>query len=633
MCGIAGIYNFAQGPAVEAEAVKSMCAALTHRGPDDEGFYFGGDIGLGHRRLSIIDIDGGRQPISNEDGTLWIICNGEIYNFRELNKGLRERGHIFKTRSDTETVLHLYEEEGVGCLDKLKGMFSFAIWDGKQRSLFLARDRLGKKPLHYALTGGHLVFASEIKAVLRAGSIDREIDPEALHDYLSLIYVPAPNTMFKGIKKLPAGHYMMCGRDKVEIKRYWDIDLTELPAGGEDELARAIHSKLKEAVRSRMISDVPLGAFLSGGVDSSSVVSLMSELQDEPVITNSVGFPVKGYDELEYARMMSEKCGSDHHEYRVEPDALGIIDDLGYFFDEPFGDASSIPTYYVSKMARQNVKVALSGDGGDESFAGYKRYADVRYISAMQAVLPGMIKSLARSAGNGMARRGGVWPIKTANKLEEFYLPPFDIYFKMISMYKEKEKNSLYGNKLKKAMRGYSTLEKYRKVFDSCRSDELLSKFQYLDIKTYLCDDILVKVDRASMANSLEVRCPLLDHEFMQYAASLPASLKYRGTTGKYILKKAFSKTVPRRILARKKMGFAVPMAHWLANDLRTMVEKELFAADSIIRELFDADHVLGIWHSVLRGDTKWFLKADLSYRIWVLFVLSRWHTRYIKNA
>ncbi|MCX5679749.1 MAG: asparagine synthase (glutamine-hydrolyzing) [Candidatus Omnitrophica bacterium] len=633
MCGIVGIYNFKRDDPVDSGLIRKMCSVLNHRGPDDEGIFCKEPVGLGHRRLSIIDPKLGRQPMSNEDQTLWIVFNGEIYNFLSLRDDLINRGHIFKTRCDTEVIIHLYEEKGVSCLDDLNGMFAFAVWDEKKQSIFLARDRLGKKPLHYAFVNGSLIFASEIKAILQHPSVKKEIDYEALHDYLSLSYVPAPRTMFKGIKKLPAGHYLVCTQGEIESKGYWDLDFSKESNACERDVCEDIRFKLKKAVKSRLISDVPLGAFLSGGVDSSSVVSLMSGLQDEPVITNSIGFSVKSFDELKYARLIAKRYSTDHHEYVVRPETMEVIDKLTYYFDEPFGDSSSIPTYHVSRMARRNVTVALSGDGGDENFAGYNRYVYADRITRFQAIMPRFLKERGMFSPSGFSKKDGGWLGKIKNKLDEFCLPPFDLYFKIISTYGEEEKHYLYGGKLKEAAKDYNTREKFRSIFDRCQSDDFVSKLQYLDIKTYLCDDILVKVDRASMANSLEVRAPFLDYSFMEFTAGIPSRYKLKWLTEKYVLKKAMSKYLPAEILRRPKMGFTVPMEEWLKNDLRVAVEIELFDKEGIIRELFDPEYIRKIWGFVLKGRMIGSSKTDFSYRIWLLFIFSRWFKRYVKNG
>ena len=612
MCGISGIYNFGSGASVDSGLIKKMCSVMAHRGPDDEGIYCEGNIGLGHRRLSIIDLSGGHQPMANEDGSIWIVFNGEIYNFIELKEELLRKSHTFKTHSDTETIIHLYEEEGEACVHKLRGMFAFAIWDGRKKKLLLVRERIGKKPLHYAVLDGKLIFASEIKAILQDPSVKRSINYEALHDYLSFLYVPAPKTMFNGIKKLPAGHYLTCDKDGVRITKYWDLDFSRTAHSSEETLAGELYFRMKDAVKMRLISDVPLGAFLSGGVDSSSVVSLMSELQDGPVITNSIGFSAKAYDELKYASAVAKLYSTDHHEYVVEPEALDVLDKLIWHYDEPFGDASSIPTYYVSKMARQNVTVALSGDGGDENFAGYNRYMFSDAVVRLQNMLPGFMKSLMKGAAA---------------------FDPFGLYFNIISIYKEEEKARLYGTALREKAAGYRSSDHFRRIFDSCPSRDYMSKLQYLDIKTYLCDDILAKVDRASMAVSLEVRAPILDHKLMEFAATIPSGMKARGLKGKCILKEAMAKNVPPEILNRAKMGFGVPIARWMRADLKAAVEAELFAQDGIISELFDREYVAKMWETAQTASLQGFRKTDFSYRIWVLFIFSRWFKRFIVST
>jgi asparagine synthase (glutamine-hydrolysing) len=631
MCGIAGIYTFSGLDTPEERLIRNMSSALSHRGPDGEGVYCCGNVGLGHRRLSIIDIEGGHQPMSNEDGSLWIVCNGEIYNFPQLKEELICKGHRFKTKSDTEVILHLYEEDKKNFISKLRGMFAFAIWNAKTKELILARDRVGIKPLHYAFCEGRLIFGSEIKAILQYPGIRRNIDYEALNDYLSVLYVPAPKTMFEGIYKLPAGHYMCCTPNTHNIEQYWDLDYSKKTIIDENDMKESVYRQLEDAVRAHLISDVPLGAFLSGGIDSSSIVAIMSQLQSQPIVTNSIGFSEKTYDELLYARIVSTHFSTQHHEHIVKTEASEIIDKLTDIYDEPFGDGSCIPTYYLSKIARQNVTVALSGDGGDENFAGYKRYIYSNNILSLQNMLPCFIKNTARHLSRSCKpNRANPWMLKVRNKLDELHLPAFFIYFKIISMYKEEEKSLLYSGSTKERMEGFNTQEKFYRIFQSCRSENYVSKLQYLDIKTYLCDDILTKVDRASMANSLEVRVPLLDHSFMEYVAGITPKLQYNRVSGKLVLKKAMSGILPREILQRSKMGFAVPMAHWMRNDLKHVVGRELFDKNGIVRELFDHEYVKNIWHLVQRRGIIDFRVMSFYYRVWLLFLLSRWHKRFL---
>jgi len=633
MCGIAGIYDYKGKRAVDQSLLRRMADVLHHRGPDDEGIFLRKNVGLAHKRLSIIDLEGGRQPMLNEDGSLCLVFNGEIYNFRELRDELIKKGYEFKTESDTEVILRLYQEEGKDCLQKLNGMFAFAIWDDRNQTLFLARDRLGIKPLHYALQDGKLLFGSEIKAILQDASVERKLDREALHDYLTLMYVPAPKTMFEGIRKLPAGHYMLCTPDGVKIKEYWDVQFVDQNVRDEEEIQSEIVSRLRTSVRSRMISDVPLGAFLSGGVDSSSIVSLMSELSDAPVVTNSIGFSEKSHDELKYARLVADRFRTHHHEYTVNPEALQLLDRLVDLYDEPFGDASAIPTFYVSQMTRQNVKVALSGDGGDETFAGYRRYLHSCRMAAVQNAIPPFIKSGSRALASQLAGAGwNPWRAKVKNKLDELYLSPFDLYFKMNGMFGEQEKHLLYSSQMKAGLEGYSTRDSFYKVFNRCESNDYLSKIQYLDIKTYLCDDILVKVDRASMAHSLEVRVPFLDHTLVEYVASTPASLKMKNGSPKYLLKEAMAAKLSEETRNRSKMGFEIPIESWMKSVMKREVEAELFDRGGIITELFDSNHVKRLWSFVLEGRMGGFSKTDFSYRIWLLFLFSRWFKRHISN-
>jgi asparagine synthase (glutamine-hydrolysing) len=633
MCGIAGSYNFGCSKKIDEGLIKKMCSVLVHRGPDDEGVYCNGNIGLGHRRLSIIDIEGGHQPMSNEDGSVWIVFNGEIYNFHEIEADLIKKGHIFKTRCDTEAIIHLYEDEREECLAKLSGMFAFAIWDNNRKELFLARDRVGIKPLHYSILSGKIVFASEIKAILQDPDVRRQVDREALDDYLSLSYVPAPKTMFKGIKKLPAGNYLVCKKDGIKVKEYWDIDFSNTSSDNEFTIQGNIYSKLKESVGSQLISDVTLGAFLSGGIDSSAIVSLMSEIQNKSVITNSIGFSEKSHDELGYARIVAKKYSTAHHEYIVEPKALDVLEKLTWFYDEPFGDSSSIPTYYVSKMARQNVKVALSGDGGDEDFAGYTKYMYSNAAVRVQNMLPRSIKTVVRTISSNIPdESGNLWLTKLKNKLGDLYLSPFEMYFKIISIFKEYEKAILYSDELKKELKDYSGKAILKNIFDKCNSCDYVSRLQYLDIKTSLSEDMLAKVDRASMANSLEVRVPLLDHTFMEYVATIPSRFKISGLSGKDIFKKAMSKNLPPEIMGRSKMGFSVPIETWLQNELRGMVEEELFAENGSINEFFNIDYIKRTWALALHGRIKCFDTSDFAHRIWLLFIFSRWHKMFIGN-
>lgn len=607
-----------------------MCEVLSHRGPDDSGSFCMGGIALGHRRLSVIDIEGSHQPLSTADGSLWIVFNGEIYNFQALRDELVRKGRVFRTKGDAEVVLHLFAEEGERCLGRLRGMFAFAIWDAKKKALFVARDRVGIKPLHYALSDGRLAFASEVKALLECPWVGRELDYEALHDYLTLMYVPAPKTIFKAIRKLPAGHYLVCNQDGASVREYWDIDFSRTTRDSEETVCLKLYDKLSDSVGSELVSDVPLGAFLSGGVDSSSVVALMAAQQKAPVITNAIGFEEKRFDELAYARVVAERFRTDHHEFIVAPSALDILDKLTWIYDEPFGDTSAIPTYYVSQMTRRAVKVALSGDGGDENFAGYPRYRYMAQAMRLQAALPAFLRSGARSIAGAWGGSSAV-SMKVRYKLADLYLPAFEAYFKNISVFKEDETGALYAPGLTSRLQGYRASSAFKAIFERCGSDDLVSRMQYLDMKMSLPDQMLVKTDRASAANGLEVRVPLLDHELLEFVATIPSRLKVNGPSGKYIFKKAMARALPPDILYRKKMGFSVPLQAWLRTALKDTVEAELFDPSGIIAELFNTDRVRSLWHMTLHNRLRLFDPADLGQRIWLLFVFSRWHKRFAR--
>jgi len=625
MCGICGIYNFKTEEPVSPCLLKDMTDTLIHRGPDDEGFYISGPLGLGHRRLSIIDLEGGHQPIANEDQTVWVVFNGEIYNFVQLQDDLVKKGHIFKTRSDTEVLVHLYEEYGEGCFQYLRGMFAMAIWDERRRKLLLARDRVGKKPLFYFYDGSRLIFASEIKAILKVPDVPRELDLEALSDYLSLAYIPAPKSIFKQIRKLHPGRYLVVSKASVREAEYWDLSFASPRELTEEQWCQRFLETYREAVRLRLVSDVPLGAFLSGGVDSSSVVALMNELTEGPVITSSIGFDKEEFNELGYARLVASAFKTDHHEEIVRPDAVGIIDKLIWHYDEPFADSSAIPTYYVSKTARERVIVALSGDGGDENFAGYRSYYLDKRENRLRRVLPAPLRR--RIFGTLAA----VYPeadrpsriFKGKPTLERLAGSQIEGYFQRVSGIRPALKKKLLHPDARKGLADYDTLEIFRHYFDKANTEDPVSRSQYVSIKTFLVDDILVKVDRASMAHSLEVRAPLLDHKLVELIASMPSSLKLRGKTGKYLFKKAFQGILPEEILNRKKMGFSVPLAHWLRNELKDMAYRAIFSPGD--DNLLDRPTVRQIWREHQSG------LLDRSLELWTLFVFRMWQHKFRK--
>jgi len=625
MCGISGIVYHDRHRPVILDDLKRMCNTLVHRGPDDEGFFVDQNVGLGMRRLNVIDLATGHQPISNEDGRLWIVFNGEIYNYPELRKELEEKGHRFSTNTDTETIVHAYEEYGEHCVTKLNGMFAFAIWDCRKQKLLLARDRLGIKPLYYFLDNRHLVFGSELKAILEHREVPRAIDLEALDSYLTFEYIPAPLSIFKGIKKLPPGHTLVLQDGKASIRQYWDLSFERFE-GREEDLSQALYDLVKDSVRMRLISDVPLGAFLSGGIDSSAIVCMMSELMNQPVKTFSIGFDDPSYNELRYARAVAKHFGTDHHELTIKPDVVNLVEDLVRYLDEPLADVSVFPTYLVSQLARENVTVVLSGDGGDELFAGYDWYLAEKieqyYRGLPSAVrtrwLPQVVSLIPPSS-----RKKGL-----INKLKRFVegsvLPDSLRHFRWNVFMTEVNKDNLYSEELKRSashFNPYSRFIAYLKAFEE--ADPLWQQ-QFADIKTYLPDDILVKVDRMSMANSLEARTPFLDYRVVEFAARLPSHLKLNGFKTKYLLKQCMAKKLPAATLNRKKEGFSIPIKNWLRQELRPLMH-DVLSPERIKREgLFNASYVEKLKAEHLNGN------ANHSHQLWSLMIFEIWRDMYL---
>jgi asparagine synthase (glutamine-hydrolysing) len=626
MCGIAGIYNFKSQEPVSPRLLKAMTDTLVHRGPDDEGFYISGPLALGHRRLSIIDLEGGHQPISNEDESVWVVFNGEIYNFSELQDGLITKGHTFKTRSDTEVIVHLYEEDGERCFERLRGMFAIAIWDGRNRKLVLGRDRVGKKPLFYFYDGSRIAFASEMKAILKIPGVPREIDPQAVSDYFSLLYVPAPKSIFKQIRKVLPGHYVVVSDKGLREVEYWDIHFAATSAATEQQWCDRLLETYREAVRLRLVSDVPLGAFLSGGVDSSSVVALMADLVNHPVTTCSIGFDEKEFNELDYAREVASRFKTNHHEQTVRPDAVGIIEKLVWHYDEPFADSSAVPTYYVSQVARERVTVALSGDGGDENFAGYRRYYFDRRENMMRALLPATVRASFFGTLAALYPKADWAPRIFRGKatFENLARTPIEAYFRSVSAVRPELKGQVLHGDLVKALDGYESLDVLRYYYERADTQDPLSRIQYVDIKTYLTDDILVKVDRASMAHSLEVRAPILDHKVMELAASMPSSMKLRGMNGKYIFKKALTRLLPETVLRRRKMGFGVPLALWFRKDLKELAHSVIFSRNG--NNLLSESTVKHVWQEHQSG------LRDRSTELWTLLMFRLWERQFMKQ-
>ena len=624
MCGIAGIFNAKTREPVSEALLRAMTDTLIHRGPDDEGFYARSGVGLGHRRLSIIDLAAGRQPMTNEDGTVWVIFNGEIYNFTDLRNSLITKGHAFKTLSDTEVIVHLYEEKGQECFRDLRGMFAIALWDEREKQLFLARDRVGKKPLFYYHDGSRIIFGSEIKAILQVPGISRDIDLQALSDYFSFLYVPAPKSIFKNIRKVLPGHYLVVSPNGLHETRYWDLSFAETDNLSEEKWCEKLLETYQEAVRLRLISDVPLGAFLSGGVDSSSVVALMAGLINDRVTTCSIGFEEKEFNELDYAREVASQFNTNHYEQMVRADAVDIVEKLVWHYDEPFADSSAVPTYYVSQVARQHVTVALSGDGGDENFAGYRRYYFDNRENDLRALLPAAIRETIFGTLASLYPKADWAPriLRGKATFENLARAPIDAYFRSVSAFRPELKTQVLHRDLLAELNGYDSLDVLRYYYNKADTDDPLSRIQYVDIKTYLTDDILVKVDRASMANSLEVRAPILDHKLMELAASIPPSLKLRGMSGKYIFKKALKRVLPETVLQRRKMGFAVPLAKWFRGDLKEFAHDVIFSRnqDAFLNEA-TAKRVWREHQSGLR---------DRSTELWTLLMFRSWHRRFM---
>ena len=617
MCGICGIFEPGRETNIGTEVLKPMADSLSHRGPDDEGFYSAPGIGLAHRRLSIIDLAGGHQPLSNEDDTVWIAFNGEIYNFEELNRRYLGSGHSFKTRSDTETIVHLYEELGEECFAQMRGMFALALWDGRRKRLVLARDRIGKKPLFYSWDGRRLVFGSEIKALWPAGGISREMDVEALSDYFALQYVPAPKTIYRNIRKLRPAHYLVVEGGNLREVPYWDIRFDQTRELSEEEWCESFLAEYRTAVKSRLVSDVPLGAFLSGGVDSSSVVALMNEFQS-PVTTCSIGFTEEKYDETRDASEFASTLGANHYEQIVRPQAINLLPKLAWHYDEPFADSSAVPTYYVSQVARRHVTVALSGDGGDENFAGYRRYNMHMREHQVRSLLPeGFRRGVFGPLGDLYPKLGWAPRVfRAKSTLQSLARSTIEGYFCSSPTCPPGMKSKLFDADVLRSMNGYDSFEVLRYHWDRANTSDPLSRLQYVDMKTYLVDDILVKVDRASMANSLEVRCPLLDHKLMELIAQIPSGLKLRRGKGKYIFKKALEQVLPPSVLNRSKKGFAVPVAEWFRGELKEFAHDALFRQqEDVLNRAFLAN----CWNQHQRGQRDWsaFLWCALMFKTW----------------
>jgi len=628
VCGISGIIYSDPARPAETGLLERMNAALAHRGPDDAGVYCEGPVGLAHRRLSIIDLSlSGHQPMSNEDETAWIVLNGEIYNFQQLRAELEQAGHRFRSRTDTEVIVHLYEERGAECVQSLRGMFAFAIWDASRRRLVLARDRVGKKPLCYQQDGTAFRFASEVKAILQDPEVEVRPDPRGIAEYLTYGYVPAPGSAFSGIRHLPPAHYLVYENGRIDTVRYWQLRQDRKAQRSEAEWCEGIRAHLQDAVRVRLISDVPLGAFLSGGIDSSAVVASMTELSNAPVKTFSIGFDEPEYDEASYARQVAGLFGTEHHALTVRPDAMTVLPRLAWQYDEPFADSSAVPCFYLAEMAREHVTVALTGDGGDETFAGYDRYL-ARQLAAQFDRMPAA--ALARRALQGVTallpRGGRRTSILSRGRrfLDGLTEVPERRYARWLCYFHGERLNALCRPEFLRAAVGTDDLAALVQAHRDADCRDLGDATLAVDTAMYLPGDLLVKMDVATMTYGLEARSPFLDHEFMEFAATIPFDQKLRGTVKKYILKEALREYLPAQILDRPKMGFGVPIDHWFRHAMREYATEMLLSSRAKARGYFDPIYVRQLLEEHVSGRAHW------HYLLWNLLMLELWHRTYL---
>ncbi len=627
MCGICGFIQSSN--IADKDTLKLMNDQIIHRGPDDEGYYYCGRAGLAARRLSIIDLNTGHQPLASYSKKNWITYNGEVYNFKELKNDLISRGYKFRTKTDTEVLVNMYEEFGMEFVKKLRGMFAIAIYDIKHDKLILARDHIGIKPLYYTIleNSGDLVFGSEIKSILKYPGIDKKIDHEGLDMFLSLEYIPAPFSIFKGIHKLPAGHTLVYQNNKFKINRYWEVE-KKFFSDDKNELKEIFHSLLKESVKMRMISDVPLGAFLSGGIDSSAIVATMAGLTDQKIKTFSIGFEEKSYSELEHSEKVSNMFGTDHHTKSLSPDINNLVDFLTDYLDEPLGDFSNFPTYLVSKTAREKVTVSLSGDGGDEIFGGYEHYIAQKIARGIDIpILKPFHKCFAKTTNifpPSKLKKGFVNRIKRFS--EGLENSPDDRHFRWMLFLSSSQKNKLYSdNFINDKFKGkLSDRKPFREYFDSSKRFEGINQDLYLDLKTYLVDNILVKVDRMSMATSLEARVPLLDHKMVEFAFSLPENLKLKGNTTKYFLKDSLRGILPDEIIDRQKEGFSIPIKNWLKTDLKDLMMEYLSKKRFDESGLFNYDFIQKMIGEHLNN------RQNHAHRLWSLILFNIWREKFL---
>lgn len=632
MCGIAGFFSLDGAHRAMPGVLDAMCTAMTHRGPDDQGTLERGPVGLGMRRLSIIDVGGGHQPISNEDGSVWVVFNGEIYNHPELRETLTARGHHLATRSDTEVIVHLYEDHGEDFVKHLNGMFAIALWDAKREKLILARDRMGEKPLYYTTIEDQLLWGSELKCLLAHPAVPRRLSLPALSRYLQFEYVPAPHSILEGVHKLPPAHLLVAERGETRVFPYWRLDLTPSAAApSEAEALEELKERLDAAVRRRLLSEVPLGVFLSGGIDSSTIAALAARHAPGRLKTFSIGFTDPSFDESAHARAVAQHLGTDHHEDVLSPSRLiDLVPDLTKLLDEPFGDASVMPTYMLSRFAREHVTVALGGDGGDELFAGYPTYQAQKLAMAYDA-LPGPLRALVGGAGRLAA---GALPVSTRNLSLDFKLkkftgaldaPALERHLQWLGSFSPAEQEGLLSAEVRAALAGDDLYREARAVWGASASNDAIARYLHLDASTYLPDDILVKVDRASMATSLEVRAPFLDHTLVEFVAGLPSHYKLHGLTTKHLLKRAAADLLPPQILSRPKKGFGIPVARWFQGELRSMMLDVFSPARLREAGLFEVSAVQKLVKEHLDGT------RDHRKPLWTLFMFELWREAYLK--
>ncbi|OGS44957.1 MAG: asparagine synthase (glutamine-hydrolyzing) [Elusimicrobia bacterium RIFOXYD2_FULL_34_15] len=627
MCGIIGLYNFGNSKPIEKHILQKMCDVIKHRGPDSEGIFFNNSTGLGIRRLAIIDLQTGNQPIHNEDKTLWLVLNGEIYNFLELREKL-EKNHTFYTKTDTEVIIHLYEQYGEKCVEHLRGMFAFAIWDEKNKKLFVAKDRVGKKPLYYTSVNGSFIFASEIKSILEYLNKTPEIDLEAIDLYLTYQYIPSPKTIFKNIKSLLPAHTLTCDKNgNINTEKYWDLDFTRKTDLSFGEACEKTKSILTEATKLRMISDVPLGAFLSGGHDSSIIVGLMSRLSTQPVKTFSIGFDEAEFSELKYAKIVANHFKTDHHEFIVKANFIDILPKLAWHYGQPYADSSALPSYFVSNETRKHVTVALNGDGGDETFGGYLRYKAMKgsmfFSFPFQMLGSNLTKKIASFIPYSEEKRFFRYMKRMISALSnspELRNLQWHYYFS------NEAKEKLYTNSMKQNFNN-NTYKYLAGIFKNAPANNTMDRTFYTDIKAYLPECLLVKMDIASMANSLEARSPFLDHKVMEFSASLPPSWKVHGLTTKYILKKTFNNFLPKEIINRKKMGFGIPVGKWFRNEWKNYFIETVMSKKALERGYFKKESLEQLFKEHQES------KRDNGYRLWALLMLELWHRVYVDKS